>query len=121
MLCDVFLSVTVIHRKQHRAAVLALAFPQPNTLVTSSYDKSVREFDLRVPVSLVADHREHKKAVLTLACSEDYVYSGGEDKAVCVWDRRGRGVLQTVKVGHTVFLMLYILVGYILCVSPSAQ
>lgn len=69
--------------------------------MTSSNDKKVREFDLRVPVSLVADHQEHKKPVLTLASSEHYVYSGGEDKSVCVWDRRARGVLQTVKVSCT--------------------
>lgn len=78
-------------------------FPQPSCLVTSSYDKKVREFDLRVPVSLVADHQEHKKPVLAVASSEHYVYSGGEDKSVCVWDRRGRGILQTVKVCYVVW------------------
>ena len=101
--------VIVVHRKQHRGAVLALAFPQPSCLVTGCNDKKVREFDLRVPVSLVADHQEHKKPVLSLASSEDYVYSGGEDKTVCVWDRRGRGVPQTVKVGHThISLIVYV-------------
>lgn len=83
-------------------------FPQPSCLVTSSYDKKVREFDLRVPVSLVADHQEHKKPVLAVASSEHYVYSGGEDKSVCVWDRRGRGILQTVKVCCHCSLVVYL-------------
>ena len=36
--------------------------------------------------------------VVGVACSESYVYSGGEDKCVMVWDRRQRRVLQTVRV-----------------------
>ena len=96
-MCDLQ-EISVACSKQHKAAVLALDFPQPSCLVTSCYDKRVREFDLRVPVSLVADHQEHKKPVLALASSEYYVYSGGEDKTVCVWDRRARSLLQTLKV-----------------------
>ena len=34
-------------RKQHRAAVLSLAFPEHETLVSGSYDRYVRGFDLR--------------------------------------------------------------------------
>lgn len=95
-------------------------FPQPSCLVTSSYDKKVREFDFRVPVSLVADHQEHKKPVLAVASSEHYVYSGGEDKTVCVWDRRGRGILQTVKVGYVVWLWcMSLFCELLLCVSVS--
>lgn len=84
--------------KQHRSAVLALQFPQPSCLVSTSYDKTVREFDLRVPISLVADHQEHKKPVLALATTENYVYSAGEDRTVCMWDRRSRNILQSQKV-----------------------
>ena len=72
--------------------------PQQNCLVSTSIDKTVREFDLRVPVSLVAEHSEHKRSVLALACSDTCVYTGGEDKKVCVWDRRSQNILQTVKV-----------------------
>ena len=53
---------------------------------------------MRVPVSLVADHQEHTGPVLGLTCSKNYVYSGGEDKKLCVWDRRARSVLQTLRV-----------------------
>ncbi|CAI8052426.1 F-box/WD repeat-containing protein 9 [Geodia barretti] len=42
--------------KQHRAAILSLALPEPNTLVSTTYDKRVKEFDLRMPPSLVAEH-----------------------------------------------------------------
>ena len=69
--------------------------------MTSSVDKGVREFDLRIPVSLVTDHQEHSRPVMALTCSENYVYSGGEDKTLCVWDRRSQSVLQTLRVcGH---------------------
>ena len=53
---------------------------------------------MRVPVSLVADHQEHTGPVLGLTCSKNYVFSGGEDKKLCVWDRRARSVLQTLRV-----------------------
>ena len=66
--------------------------------MTSSVDKRVREFDLRIPVSLVTDHQEHSRPVMALTCSENYVYSGGEDKTLCVWDRRSQSVLQTLRV-----------------------
>ena len=88
-------------RKQHRAAILSLALPEPNTLVSTTYDKRVKEFDLRMPPSLVAEHTEHRAPVLALACSDSYVYTGGEDRCVCVWDRRSHQVLQTVKVPIT--------------------
>ena len=106
-------SYCVFYRKQHRAAVLALDFPQPSCLATTSYDKKVREFDLRLPVSLLASHQEHRKPVLALASTENYLYSGGEDKTVCVWDRRTRKILQTVKV--CVCILLYTgLMAYLL-------
>ena len=79
-------------------AVLSLSQPHRDCLVSGSYDRTVREFDLRVPVSLSAEHHEHKGPVVSLACSGDYVYTGGEDRRVCVWDRRTRQILQTVKV-----------------------
>ena len=88
-------------RKKHKAAVLSLAIPQPNSLVTCNVDKHVREFDLRTPVSLVAEHCVHRRSVLALACSEQCVYSGGEEGSVCVWDRRSRQVLQTLKVSSS--------------------
>ena len=85
-------------RKFHKGAVLCLSIPEPNSLVTCGVDRRVREFDMRVPVSLVADHHEHTGPVLGLTCSKNYVYSGGEDKKLCVWDRRARSVLQTLRV-----------------------
>ena len=66
--------------------------------MTCGVDRRVREFDMRVPVSLVADHHEHTGPVLGLTCSKNYVFSGGEDKKLCVWDRRARSVLQTLRV-----------------------
>ena len=88
-------------RKQHRAAILSLALPEPNTLVSTTYDKRVKEFDLRMPPSLVAEHTEHRAPVLALACSDSYVYTGGEDRDVCVWDKRSHQVLQTMQVPIT--------------------
>lgn len=85
-------------RKQHRTAVLCLALPEPNALITTTYRKKVREFDLRVPVSLVAEHMEHRGPVIALASAGPYVYTGGEDRVVRVWDRRSHQILQTVKV-----------------------
>lgn len=95
-----------LNRKKHKAAVLSLALPNANTLITTCHDKAVREFDLRTPISVVADHRRHKKAVLALAVNGQYVYTGGEGNTVCVWDRRSRDILQNVKVCHPAIISL---------------
>ncbi len=86
------------HSKEHKAAVLSLHMPQSGTLVSGSCDKHVRIFDLRIPVSVVALHHEHTKPVLCLAATDNYVYSGSEDKSLCVWDRRAQRLLQRIKV-----------------------
>ena len=83
--------------------------------MTSSVDKRVREFDLRIPVSLVTDHQEHSRPVMALTCSENYVYSGGEDKTLCVWDRRSQSVLQTLRVcAHS-----YIIIDMLQCITSN--
>ena len=78
--------------------MLSLHMPQPAVLVSGCHDKHVREFDLRIPISVVNGHQEHAKPVLCLAATEQYVYSGSEDKTVCVWDRRAQQQLQKIKV-----------------------
>ena len=89
---------TRAHRHQHKAAVLCLAMPQPNVLASGSYDKQVRVLDMRMPVSVVASHQEHSRPVLCLAATEHHLYTGSEDKSVCVWDRRAERLLQRIKV-----------------------
>ena len=49
-------------------------------------------------MSLVAEHTEHRGPVIALASAGPYVYTGGEDRVVRVWDRRSHQILQTVKV-----------------------
>ena len=82
----------------HKSAVLCLDMPEENTLVSGSYDKNVRLFDLRVPISEMASYKEHSKPVLCLAATDRYIYSGSEDKSLCVWDRRAQSQLQKIKV-----------------------
>ena len=72
--------------------------------MSASYDKNVRLFDLRVPISEVASYKEHSKPVLCVAATDRYIYSGSEDKSLCVWDRRAQSQLQKIKV--TVFVGL---------------
>ena len=84
--------------------------------MTSSVDKRVREFDLRIPVSLVTDHQEHSRPVMALTCSENYVYSGGEDKTLCVWDRRSQSVLQTLRVCARSYILTCCNAGPTVCV-----
>ena len=85
--------------KRHKAAILGVAFPEPQLILTSSSDKHVRSFDLRdrdgsSPVRNELYVRqpdvigEHSKAVLCVAANGYYVYSGSEDRTVKLWDRR---------------------------------
>ena len=83
----------------HKAAVLSLCIPQRDTLISACFDKKVRVFDLRQPPSVQAEHTLHKRSVLSVVASEEYVYSSSEDASVCVWDQRNRKMLQRIKVG----------------------
>ena len=85
--------------KRHKAAILGVAFPEPQLILTSSSDKHVRGFDLRdrdgsspfrdgLYVRQPDVIGEHSKAVLCVAASGNYVYSGSEDRTVKLWDRR---------------------------------
>ena len=78
---------------------MGVAFPERQLILTSSSDKHVRGFDLRDRdgSSPVRDRLyvrqpdiigEHSKAVLCVAASGNYVYSGSEDRTVKLWDRR---------------------------------
>lgn len=84
----------------HKAAVLSLCIPQRDTLISACFDKKVRVFDLRQPPSVQAEHTLHKRSVLSVVASEEYVYSSSEDASVCVWDVRNRKLLQRIKVGR---------------------
>ena len=61
---------THTHRKQHRAAVLSLTMPLPNHLVSSCFDKKVREIDLRQPITVSVCHSDHTHSVLSVAASD---------------------------------------------------
>ena len=76
-----------------------MAFPERQLILTSSSDKHVRGFDLRdrdgsspfrdgLYVRQPDVIGEHSKAVLCVAASGYYVYSGSEDRTVKLWDRR---------------------------------
>ena len=89
-------------RRLHPAAILCLGMPEPNVVVTGSYDKHVRLLDLRQPVSVQSSYKEHTRPVLTLAATDWYIYTGSEDKTLCVWDRRNEKELQRIKVGFII-------------------
>ena len=78
---------------------MGVAFPERHLILTSSSDKHVRGFDLRdrggsspfrdgLYVRQPDVIGEHSKAVLCVAASGNYVYSGSEDRTVKLWDRR---------------------------------
>lgn len=54
--------------------------------------------DFRTDFSVSAQHQCHQSSVLTVAASEHYIYSGSEDKTLCVWDRRAQNMLQKIPV-----------------------
>ncbi|XP_064386257.1 F-box/WD repeat-containing protein 9-like [Halichondria panicea] len=84
-------------KKEHKSVVLSLTMPQPNQLVSTCQDKRVREIDLRQPIGVTICHTEHTQSVLSVAANERFIYSGSEDKSVCVWDRRAHKLLQRIK------------------------
>lgn len=87
-----------MHSGHHKAAVLSLCIPERDQLISSCYDKHVRVMDLRTPVSVQYFHQEHSKPVLCVAASHGIVYSGSEDKTLCVWDLRAQRLLQKLQV-----------------------
>lgn len=93
-----YLSIDFLPRGHHKAAVLSLCIPERDQLISSCYDKHVRVMDLRTPVSVQHFHQEHSKPVLCVAASNGVIYSGSEDRTLCVWDLRGQRLLQKLQV-----------------------
>lgn len=92
------LRVARVVRKEHKAAVLGLHLGSPDVLVSACQDKHVRVMDLRAPFTVSAQHRTHQSSVLCVAAAEHYIYSGGEDKKLHVWDLRNSKLLQKIQV-----------------------
>jgi len=71
--------------------------------------------DLRLPVSVTCHHKTHRRSVLCVAAIHNYVYSGSEDKNVCVWDVRKQEMLEQISVsvcvGGCVAMSLCVCVG----------
>ena len=93
-----------MYRGHHKAAVLSLCIPERDQLISSCYDKHVRVMDLRTPVSVQYSHQQHSKPVLCVAASSGVIYSGSEDKSLCVWDLRAQRLLQKLQVCDTVLV-----------------
>lgn len=96
LLWDVSAGQRVEFIGSHKFAVLSLVFPESHVLMTGCFDKQIREFDLRNPISLTTTLTGHKGPVLCLGSSGPYIFSASEDKTVCVWDRRTQKRLQKV-------------------------
>ena len=91
----------LLPRGHHKAAVLSLCIPERDQLISSCYDKHVRVMDLRTPGSVQHFHHEHSKPVLCVAASNGVVYSGSEDKTLCVWDLRAQRLMQKLQVSSS--------------------
>lgn len=70
----------------HPAAVLAICC-QNGVLTTGCYDKKVRRFDTRSN-SVIFEKSYHKKPVLSLQMTENFIFSGSEDQTVAIFDIR---------------------------------
>ena len=66
--------------------------------MTGCFDKQIREFDVRKPISQTSTLSGHRGPVLCLGSTGHYVFSASDDKTVCVWDRRTLKRLQKVTV-----------------------
>ncbi|KAL5489420.1 hypothetical protein EMCRGX_G018510 [Ephydatia muelleri] len=80
----------------HKFPVLSLLFPESHVLMTGCFDKQIREFDVRKPISQTSTLSGHRGPVLCLGSTGHYVFSASDDKTVCVWDRRTLKRLQKV-------------------------
>ena len=72
--------------------------PDKDCLVSGCYDKKVRVLDLRQPSAVQMEYKQHRRSVLSVAATQDCIYSASEDATVCVWDRRNNTLLQRLEV-----------------------
>jgi F-box/WD-40 domain protein 9 len=66
-------------------------------VAAGTYTRNVMLFDTRVGESQVNSYTAHRRAVLALSMSGDFIVSASEDQTVAVWDQRARRVLKKLK------------------------
>lgn len=91
-LWDIGIGQCVLHiHKEHKAAVLSLALPEHDVLLSGGFDKNIRRFDIRDKSHRGEVCGTHVKSVLSVVSDNNYIYSGSDDKTIRLWDVRRLG------------------------------
>ena len=78
----------VLAFKSHTDYISDLLFLDPQHLITSSGDKSVKIWDLTQSVQSVAEFHGHSDDIMSLACNENNLITGSCDHTAKLWDLR---------------------------------
>ena len=94
-----------------RTHPICMKWRSNDMLVAGCFDKTIRVIDPRT-FSEVAMLKNHTRTVLCLHVDDDVIVSGGEDKTLCIFDRRAGKLRKTVKLASPAFSMHYWNDGY---------
>ncbi|XP_069700285.1 F-box/WD repeat-containing protein 9-like isoform X4 [Periplaneta americana] len=81
---------------QCRTAALSLVCTA-NLVAAGTFLKSVMLFDTRVGECQISSYTAHRRAVLALSMSGNFIVSASEDQTLAVWDQRAGKVLKQLK------------------------
>lgn len=87
----------------HPAAVLTICC-ENSIHTTGCYDKKIRRFDTRSG-KVVMESLYHKKPVLSLLKTDNYIFSGSDDRTVGIFDIRADKLLTRLRVDTSVYCM----------------
>lgn len=80
----------------HTDAVRAIALVSSTSFVSASNDGTLKFWNLEGGSLSTKTITGHSSFIYTLAVSENYIFSGGEDRTVHVWDKNSHASVQTI-------------------------
>ncbi|KOC64775.1 F-box/WD repeat-containing protein 9, partial [Habropoda laboriosa] len=87
------------------ALLCVASCPDSGLFATGSFCKIIFVFDPRSGYRPIATYKPHKKAVITLAMSSNFLLSASEDKTVSIWDQRAGRTMKNVTISQESFPM----------------
>ncbi|KAK1118446.1 hypothetical protein K0M31_015144 [Melipona bicolor] len=103
-------STGLVHFKTYEmivsGALLCVAScPELALFATGSFCKTILVFDPRLNYQPIIKYRPHKRAVIRLAMSSNFILSASEDRTVSIWDQRASRTMKNVTISQESFPM----------------
>ncbi|XP_043254943.1 F-box/WD repeat-containing protein 9-like isoform X1 [Colletes gigas] len=87
------------------ALLCVASCPELPLFATGSFCRTVLVFDTRLGCNPIVKFQPHKRAVIRLSMSSNFILSASEDRTVAIWDQRAGRLMKNVTISQESFPM----------------